>query len=137
MKLDLSSFKKAVVSFEQAIEFSDKLITGDVITPEEKFFRAGVIQNFEFTYELSWKIMQRALKMYANVNEYLNKKELFRSAFKNKLITDAARWFDYYEARNITAHTYDDVKADLVYKTAKFFLKDVRVLLANLEKLND
>ena len=62
MALDLSSLQKAVNSFERAIKVADIMIKGDVDTDTEEVIRAGVIQNFEFTYELCWKFMKRWLE---------------------------------------------------------------------------
>jgi nucleotidyltransferase substrate binding protein (TIGR01987 family) len=137
MKLDLSSLQKATGSLESAIEVSKKFIKGEAKTEEEKVIQAGVIQNFEFTYELCWKFMQRALETYFNINENLNKKELFRKAFENKLIENVPEWFKYYEARNITSHTYDAAKAETVYNAAKTFVNDAKIFLKNLEEVND
>ena len=137
MKLDLSSLQKAIASLESSLEVSKKFIKGEVKTEEEKVIQAGVIQNFEFTYELCWKFMQRGLETYFNINENLNKKELFRKAFENKLIENVPEWFKYYEARNITSHTYDATKAETVYAAAKIFLNDAKILSKSLEKINE
>ncbi|MCA6071138.1 MAG: nucleotidyltransferase substrate binding protein [Endomicrobium sp.] len=137
MKLDLSSFKKAVKSLEQAIEISNKLIKG-ANTPEEKFFKAGVIQNFEFTYELSWKIIQRCIELYFNPGiEVVTRRDLFRMAFKYNLIEDPKDWYEYQQNRNITSHAYDELKADAVYQIAKIFIEDAKYLLAKLEEVNN
>ena len=137
MKLDLSSFKKAVGSLEQAIEISNKLMNGSDAS-EEKFFKAGVIQNFEFTYELSWKIIQRCIELYFSPEmQVVTRKDLFRMAFKYNLIEDPKDWYEYQQRRNITSHTYDELKADSVYQVAKKFIKDANYLLGRLEEVNN
>lgn len=52
MPLDLSSLQKAVASLERSLRVASHSIEGAVDTDEEQVIRAGVIQNFEFTYEV-------------------------------------------------------------------------------------
>ena len=53
MKLELSSLIKAISSLERALRVaSEKLAQDNVTTDEIETIKAGVIQNFEFTYDL-------------------------------------------------------------------------------------
>jgi len=139
MALDLSSLQKAVVSLESSINVASSQIKGEVDTAIEQVIRAGVIQNFEFTYELCWKFMKRWLEL--NVGgatlDGATRKELFRMAVESQLISDVDNWMEYHEARNETSHTYDNDKADDVFKISLKFAGDAKQLLAMLEKKND
>jgi hypothetical protein len=55
-KLDLSSFDKAVTSLDTAI-------TAHLEKPIDLFIRDASIQRFEYTYELSHKMLKRYLEM--------------------------------------------------------------------------
>jgi nucleotidyltransferase substrate binding protein (TIGR01987 family) len=137
MKLDLSSLEKAVTSLESALEFAQTFIKGEN-KKQDDFMRAGVIQNFEFTYELCWKFIKRWLEN--NVNSDLTgitRKELYREAFANNLIEDFDRWVNYHSARNKTSHTYDSEEAENIFETAKQFAGDAKKLLNTLESKND
>jgi hypothetical protein len=51
MRLDLSSWKKALNSLERAIARS-------TASPADEELRDAVIQRFEYCYELSWKMLK-------------------------------------------------------------------------------
>jgi len=139
MTLDLSSLRKAVNSLERAIKVADTMIKGDVNTDQEEVIRAGVIQNFEFTYELCWKFMRRWLEenVPGEVIDGVTMKELFRIAAEHRLIKDVAAWFAYHRARNETSHIYDEKKAESVYDEVIRFAAASKDLLEVLETKND
>lgn len=139
MTLDLSSLQKAVGSLDRAIKVAGKMIEGEVDTDQEEVIRAGVIQNFEFTYELCWKFIQRWLEVntVGQIVDKFTMKELFRMAAERQLIQNVEAWFEYHKARNKTSHIYDEVVAESVYETVLRFLGDAKVLLEILKERND
>ncbi|MDD2889334.1 MAG: nucleotidyltransferase substrate binding protein [bacterium] len=139
MTLDLSSLQKAVSSLERAIKVASSQITGEVDTDYEEVIRAGVIQSFEFTYEVCWKFMKRWLENnFGNDTvDGLSKKELFRVAAESQLIKDVEVWIGYHEARNKTSHIYDEDKAKDVYDAAVQFINEAKDLLEVLKAKND
>ncbi len=71
--------------------------------------RAGLIQFFEMTFELAWKL----LKDYEEV-EGLNAKtprEAIKQAFQSGLINNGHDWIDALQDRNLTSHTYNEETA--------------------------
>lgn len=139
MTLDLSSLQKAVGSLERAIKVANTMIKKTVDTDTEEVIRAGVIQNFEFTYELCWKFMKRWLEQNdgGQVVDGLTMKELFRMAAERHLIKDVEAWFDFQRNRNKTAHTYDANTAEDVFNAALRFVTGAKALLKSLEDKND
>jgi nucleotidyltransferase substrate binding protein (TIGR01987 family) len=139
MALDLSSLQKAVSSLESAINVANSQIKGEVDTAIEQVIRAGVIQNFEFTYDLCIKFIKRWIE--ANISgsnpDGITYKEVLRIAAESQLIQDVDDWVQYRESRNETSHTYDNDKADDVFSGSLDFAKDARQLLLTLEKKND
>ena len=106
---------------------------------ERNGIRAGVIQNFEVTYELSWKLIVRWLNTNVSVGiaAGVSRRQLFRLAAEYQLIADVDRWMEHHEARNKTVHMYDRKQAMLVYLATRAFAEDARGLLAELEARND
>ena len=141
MKLDLSSLQKAVGSLEKTIKVAgNQDLAAELDNDAKDAIKAGVIQNFEFTYELCWKFMRRWLKENADVEEAeypRTRKELFRLAAHSGLIKEPLSWFSYGDARNLTSRTYDEDKAEMVYEAALNFIKDAKYLLERLQERND
>ncbi len=140
MKLDLSSLRKAVESLEKTIRVADDRAFMSGLNEDQKdAVRAGVIQNFEFTYELCWKFMRRWLQVNLGpvYVEGVSRRQLFRLSAEHRLLSDVDRWMEYHDARNEIAHTYDENTAEDVFETAKKFLVDAQKLLQAIEAHND
>lgn len=135
MALMLSELKKAVFSLDEAICYSRELPQG--INPD--IVRDSVIQRFEYTYELSWKLLQRWVKLNVSPEEAepRTKKDLFRLAAKKGLVEAPELWFEFAEARNSVAHTYNEGRAQHVYEVAIRFLPAAKFLYDQLEISND
>lgn len=139
-KLDLSALKNAVTSLENALGVAaDEAWLGRQSTAMRETIIAGVIQNFEFVYELSVKMMRRQIEMESDFPEEVdnaNYRDLVRTAGEKGLVEDVEAWFGYRELRNESSHTYDHEKAQKVYGSTMKFITDAKKLLAVLEKRN-
>lgn len=94
--------------------------------------RDATIQRFEFTFELSWKLMQEALRTEGL--SIASPKEVIRKSADIGLINNPQNWFGFLQARNLTVHTYEERLAKKIYKKAKEFITKVENLLVELEK---
>ena len=140
MPLELGSLRKAIPAFAGVLAKSDDAEFMRMMDEEARnAIRAGVIQHFEFTYELCWKFIKRWLEMNISpaIADGVTRRELFRLALENRLITDIEQWMRYHEARNLTSHTYEPEIAERVYNTAHDFAPDAARLLRALEARND
>lgn len=135
--LDLTPFRQTLVSEEDGLDVvRDTAWFNQQNDKVRHTLIAGVIQNFEFVYEISTKMLRRRLEMDAlNPSEvdFANFRDVLRIAAEKALITDVSVWFGYRQMRNITAHTYDHQKAQQVYEGTQAFMLDARLLLARLE----
>ncbi|MBI2026910.1 MAG: nucleotidyltransferase substrate binding protein [Deltaproteobacteria bacterium] len=124
-EINIEPFEKAVASLSDALDQKWTVLVQD-----------ATIQRFEYTFELSWKLLKRYFKVNNNIDLF-NIKEIFREAGKQKLIDHVENWFEYLEARNLTSHTYDHKIAEKVYEKARLFEKDARLLLKKMNRLID
>ena len=130
MQIDLSSLRKALDSLDNGLSRAEAA-AGD------ELLRDGVIQRFEYTYELSWKSLKRVLEAeagYSDEVEALPFRDVIRLAAEKGIVESPEEWFGFREERNISSHTYDETKAVAVYGSAKRFAPVARILLARLEK---
>jgi nucleotidyltransferase substrate binding protein (TIGR01987 family) len=78
----------------------------------------ATIQRFEFTYELSWKLMKSYLE-YNGGTDITSPRSTIKTAFKEGLITDGELWLKMLEDRNRTSNTYDEATALDIYNNIK------------------
>ncbi len=139
-KLDLSALSNAIASLEGGLEVvSDSQWFGQQSANVQNTLVAGVIQNFEFVYEISIKMLRRQLEAESDSPEEVDAtsfRDMLRLAGEKGLIADVQAWFAYRQMRNITAHTYDHEKAQMVYEGTLLFMEDARALLQKLEARN-
>lgn len=90
-------FKKAM---SQLTKFMQKTELNEL---EEQ----GLIQAFEYTHELAWKVQKDFLESQG-VPELFGAKNVAREAFKTGLIADGDIWMRMIESRNLTSHTYNE-----------------------------
>ena len=81
--------------------------------PKDEFLRDSVIQRFEFTHEIAWKMLK--LRLEAEYVFVRTPRETLQAALQAGLIDDGNAWSDLQKMRNLTSHTYNEQLADDVY----------------------
>jgi nucleotidyltransferase substrate binding protein (TIGR01987 family) len=137
MKLDLSSLEKAIASLDNSLQVMNAESTARMGVAVQEVIRAGVIQNFEFTYELSHKMLKRYLEM-ASANptsiEEMEFPNLIRTGSEQGLLQNSWDvWKAYRTARGTTSHTYNEEKVQEVLAVVPNFLTEARYLLGQLQ----
>jgi nucleotidyltransferase substrate binding protein (TIGR01987 family) len=77
----------------------------------------GVIQRFEFTYELAWKLVKAVL--YHQGIECASPRACIKEAVAAGLVQDGEGWIGMLESRNRTAHLYSRDDAVAIYDEIK------------------
>lgn len=127
-RLDLSSLVRAIESLKRALDRSEA-------DPEDEELRDAVIQRFEYTFELCWKMLKRRLEMDLPSREAVDRlsyRELVRAGVEYGLLDDPTAWFVYRDLRHLTAHTYDEAVASKVRSQTPRFARDAERLLEAL-----
>ena len=71
---------------------------------------AGLVQTYEFTFELCWKTLKD--KLVYDGYSVNSPREAIRQAFGAGLLGHIDCWFQALESRNLFVHTYDDSSAE-------------------------
>ena len=72
----------------------------------EALIKEGILQRFEFTHELAWKVMKDYLEFEGHQG-ITGSRSASRLAFSLGLIAEGQVWMDMIESRNRTVHTYE------------------------------
>ena len=96
-------WKQRFENFDKSYKLLKKYSYKPIVTELE---RAGIIQFFEMTFELAWKV----LKDYLESEGYMvnSPRETIKQAFQIGLIDNGHVWIDALSNRNLTTHTYDE-----------------------------
>ncbi|MDE8345816.1 MAG: HI0074 family nucleotidyltransferase substrate-binding subunit [Acidocella sp.] len=140
MSLDFSPFENAIRQLEDAIDYSQsELARNDAKLAE--ILRSAVIQAFEFTHDLSFKMLRRYLESIdenPSQIEKLSFSNLIRAGNAQGLLSEElAVWLQFRDQRNITSHTYDGVKAQRVFEQVPMFLREAKFLSSQLHAQQD
>src|SRR5437868_517537 len=98
---------KKKISFEPLEEALKTLVDAVSSPPKNDLERDGVIQRFEYTFEICWKSVRTKLFSLGRTQISSSPKPLLRDALEEGLIENIDVWFAFLEARNSTAHTYN------------------------------
>ena len=128
--LDIQPLQKAVSALAAAMARHAQ-------NPGDDIVRDACIQHFEFTYEVSHKMLRRYLEATsANPAEFdaMSFQDLIRTGSeRGLLLSDWSRWKVFRTARSITSHTYDETKAREVFAIIPEFLAEASHLRDRLK----
>jgi nucleotidyltransferase substrate binding protein (TIGR01987 family) len=79
--------------------------------------KEGIIQRFEYTFELAWKVLKDKMEFDGIVLDQISPKAVVRQAFAAKYINDPDTWLKMIGDRNLMSHTYDFMKFEAVIQS--------------------
>ena|SRR3990167_4480868 len=105
-KQRLQNFHKAFTQLESA----SKVENPDALQKQ------GVIQCFEYTFELAWKTLQDYLSDEKGYGDIRGPRPVLEQAFQDGIIQDGVLWLDMLKSRNLTTHLYDEAQMQAIYE---------------------
>lgn len=118
--LNLYPLAKAIHSLRDALAY-----------PKNEFTRDATVRCFEYTFDLSGKILRRYLEAETGI-EAFNLKEVFRYAGRQDIVMSVEAWFVYLKRRHLAMITGSGRIAEETYQLAEAFLDDAQALLNEL-----
>lgn len=123
-------WKQRFENFNKSFILLDKYSKKEELSELEQ---AGIIQFFEMTFELAWKV----LKDYLEAEGYIVKspRETIKQAFQIQLINDGHIWMEALAVMNLTTHTYDEKLVNkLINDIINIYFPELKLLHDKLEK---
>lgn len=108
-KQRFDNYKRALNTLDRAVELSQQRSLSEL---EQQ----GLIQCFEFTHELAWKVLKDYLEAQGIIG-LIGSRNATREAFKNDLISDGETWMSMINARNQSSHNYNIALATEISRT--------------------
>lgn len=106
-----TNFSRAYSLLREALE--------DGVQSLNQLEREGTIHRFEYTFELSWKLLKDKLEHDGVILPTITPRAVIRQAFQAKLIDDCETWLEMLTDHNTMSHTYDFEKFEAVILTIR------------------
>ena len=126
----LSNYDKAVARLQNAANIiaDEKHFDNDA----DELLKEGLIQRFEYTQELAWKVM-KDYEEYQGYTDVQGSRDAIRKALQMGIIEDAA-WMNTISSRNLTSHCYDEDEFNMVFN--KIIYDYIPIFVKFSEKMN-
>ncbi|MCL1814849.1 MAG: HI0074 family nucleotidyltransferase substrate-binding subunit [Treponema sp.] len=134
MELITESFEKALITLKESWAEYQKDISNT-------FIRDSVIQRFEYTFELSHKILRRFLSetesSHAEISEMFFNDIIRLGCKRGLLLNDLETWDKYRKFRNVTSHNYDEFSAEDIIAIIPLFIEDIDYELQKIKEISN
>jgi len=121
LEATIGQFEKAVMRLKEVLNM-----------PETDVIRDSAIQRFEFTLDISWKMLKTFLEEEKGVI-CASPKECFREAYRQGVIGYNEDWIKFVDMRNETVHTYNEDTAKRIYSQLPNALSHFEELLGKVK----
>jgi nucleotidyltransferase substrate binding protein (TIGR01987 family) len=102
---------------------------------KNQVIEAGLIQNFEITIELAWKLMKKYLESENILAQ--TPRDSIKKSLEAGLINSGEIWLTALNDRNLTSHIYDEDQAsEIAEKIINNYLKLFEQLEEKFSNLN-
>ncbi len=98
-KQRFDNFDRAFVLLREAVERGPASLS--------MLEKEGVIQRFEYSFELAWKTVKDFLEQGGLIISPVTPRQVLKDAYAAKVLRDGQVWIDMLDHRNLLSHTYD------------------------------
>lgn len=124
----LEALKK---QYQKAITRLDEILQKE----KDDVIRDSAIKRFEFTFDLSWKLIKSFLEEEKGI-ACTSPKECFREAYHQDIIDYDDFWFKMTDWRNEIVHSYSEAFADFLFGKLPEALEHFLLLQSKLQPPN-
>lgn len=125
-------WKQRLENFNKALHQLSKFIEkGELNELEEQ----GLIQSFEYTYELSWNTIKDYFEAQGETGIH-GSRDAFRLAFQRGVVENGDQWMEMIKSRVLTSHGYDQtIAAEIVAKIKTTYFAEFQRLQLRFQTL--
>ena len=98
-------------SFNNALKKLIDVVDNKRIDELSDLEKEGLVQRFEYTSELSWKVLKDLLE-YKGYDGISGPNPVLKQSFEDGLIDDHDAWRRLIKSRNITSHVYGESQVE-------------------------
>ena len=111
----IDRLKQRFNNFQKAYNLLKSVFENKSINDLSILEKEGVIQRFEYTYELAWKTLKDYLEYSGLLNNIdITPRNIFKEAYSSKIINRQDIYIDMMLSRNLLSHTYDIKKFEAI-----------------------
>jgi nucleotidyltransferase substrate binding protein (TIGR01987 family) len=129
-------WKQRFDNFERGFLLLRSALEGRTLDELNQLEQEGVVQRFEYTFELAWKTLKDYLEHAGVTLNQITPRSVIKAAFAAKLIDDGEVWIDMLAHRNLMSHTYDCAKfQEVVVALQDRYLTTLEAMYSRLKAL--
>ena len=99
-------WKQRFQNYEKAFKRLSRAIEVVKSAPDDDLLQSGLVQTYEYTFELAWKTLKDYLTLEGF--EVRSPRETIRQGFQSGYIMNGEDWLQVLADRNLTTHIYDN-----------------------------
>ena len=99
-------WKQRFQNYEKAFKRLSRAIEVVKSAPDDDLLQSGLVQTYEYTFELAWKTLMDYLTLEGF--EVRSPRETIRQGFQSGYIMNGEDWLQALADRNLTTHIYDN-----------------------------
>ena len=137
MEKTLPWWEQKLSNYQKALHRLAEVVNVMSVRQLNDFEADGLIQRFEFTFELAWKLMKSYAEYQGVDKEITGSRDAIRWAFDSNLIVHSDIWMEMIKRRNDTSHTYDeDTAAEVVIRVKDVYFQEFVSFLDKMRALS-